>query len=140
MIALRQAGNPPEPWQEAFQSACGFRHRRSATCRGVSTVSRAGSWSCERENLTKLCPSGKGSLVSIGTLALPRFGFCVDVLGARRIAHGVLAADDSTLIAHLAKLNVCSEPGNYNTFMESHYHESRLHVYDFNAWVLGQRS
>ena len=66
--------------------------------------------------------------------------FCVDVLGARRIAHGVLAADDSTLIAHLAKLNVCSEPGNYNTFMESHYHESRLHVYDFNAWVLGQRS
>jgi len=110
-----EAGNPPEPWQEAFQSACAS---------GIAALPHAGEFPPSPE------PGAGAASVR----------FCVDVLGARRIAHGVLAADDSTLIAHLAKLNVCSEPGNYNTFMESHYHESRLHVYDFNAWVLGQRS
>ena len=36
--------------------------------------------------------------------------FCVDGLGARRIAHGVLAMEDDELILHLAKLGVC--PGS----------------------------
>ena len=70
-------------------------------------------------------PSAGGDSEHVGTLAGtlgPRneVRFCVDVLGARRIAHGVLAADDGTLIAHLANLKVCSEPGNSNTFTESH--------------------
>jgi len=33
--------------------------------------------------------------------------FCVDILGARRIAHGVLSMEDEELIQHLAKLQVC---------------------------------
>ena len=76
-------------------------------------------------------PSAGGDSEHVGTLAGtlgPRneVRFCVDVLGARRIAHGVLAADDGTLIAHLANLKVCSEPGNSNTFTESHSESSRI--------------
>eukprot|EP00439_Symbiodinium_sp_Y106_P039681 s534_g4.t2 len=77
-----EAGNPPEPWQEAFQSACAS---------GIAALPHAGEFPPSPE------PGAGAASVR----------FCVDVLGARRIAHGVLAADDSTLIAHLAKLNVC---------------------------------
>ncbi|CAE7028278.1 unnamed protein product [Symbiodinium microadriaticum] len=77
-----EAGNPPEPWKEAFQSACAS---------GIAALPHAGEFPPSPE------PGAGAASVR----------FCVDVLGARRIAHGVLAADDGTLIAHLANLKVC---------------------------------
>lgn len=42
--------------------------------------------------------------------AFAQVRFCVDVLGAKRIAHGVLSMEDEELIQHLAKLQICLNP------------------------------
>ena len=47
-----------------------------------------------------------------GMAVLCEVRFCVDELGAPRIAHGVLAAGDEGLVAQLAELKVCRGLGS----------------------------
>ncbi|CAE6923782.1 unnamed protein product [Symbiodinium natans] len=77
-----EAGHPPQPWKEAFKTAC---------VEGVVPLPHAGEYPPSEE------PGAGAESVR----------FCVDTLGAPRIAHGVLAAGDNGLIAHLADLKVC---------------------------------
>ncbi|CAE7724863.1 unnamed protein product [Symbiodinium pilosum] len=77
-----EVGNPPEPWKEAFKIAC---------VAGVVPLPHAGEY-----------PPSSAPGAGPGSVQ-----FCVDHLGARRIAHGVLAAEDDGLVAHLATLQVC---------------------------------
>lgn len=73
-----EAGNPPERFVEAFR-----------ICSEVVALPHAG----------EIAP-GPG-------LGPASVRFCVDVLGAKRIAHGVLSMEDEELIQHLAKLQIC---------------------------------
>eukprot|EP00931_Biecheleriopsis_adriatica_P012390 TRINITY_DN113528_c0_g1_i1.p1 TRINITY_DN113528_c0_g1~~TRINITY_DN113528_c0_g1_i1.p1 ORF type:complete len:384 (-),score=74.85 TRINITY_DN113528_c0_g1_i1:144-1184(-) len=75
-----EVGNPPAPFAAAFKIACQG---------GVVALPHAG----------ELAPEPGGGPSSVR--------FCVDELGARRIAHGVLAVEDDELVSHLAKLNIC---------------------------------
>ena len=79
-----EGGNPPEPFARAFEIACGGDSPLRA-------MPHAG----------EIAPSPGGGPESIK--------FCVRELGARRIAHGVLAAEDDALVAELARLGVCCD-------------------------------
>ncbi|CAJ1364070.1 unnamed protein product [Effrenium voratum] len=72
-----EVGHPPEPFADAFRLA------------ELPALPHAGEF-----------PPARGQ----GPQSVR---FCVDGLGARRIAHGVLAMEDDELILHLAKLGVC---------------------------------
>lgn len=75
-----EGGFPPEPFAEAFKIAC---------VGGVVAMPHAG----------EIAPSpGKGP---------DSVRFCLKGLGARTIAHGVLAAEDEALVADLASSGVC---------------------------------
>lgn len=75
-----ESGNPPEPFAEAFKIAC---------VGGVVAIPHAG----------EIPPSPGTGPASVQ--------FCVDCIGARRIEHGVLAAEDPALVEHLADLGAC---------------------------------
>jgi len=75
-----EVGHPPEPFQEAFEVACAG---------DLAPLPHAG----------ELPPAPGGGPASVR--------FCVERLGARRIAHGVLAAEDPELVAQLAATGVC---------------------------------
>jgi len=75
-----EAGNPPEPFVDAFKIAC---------VGGLVAVPHAG----------EIPPSPGQGPASVR--------FCVDGIGAKRIEHGVLAAEDASLVECLAKADVC---------------------------------
>eukprot|EP00434_Breviolum_minutum_P025150 symbB.v1.2.022217.t2/scaffold1962.1/size110877/3 len=75
-----EVGHPPEPFAEAFRIACSS---------DIVALPHAGEFA----------PAPGQGPASVK--------FCVDILGARRIAHGVLSMEDEELIQHLAKLQVC---------------------------------
>lgn len=75
-----EEGFPPAPFADTMRRAC---------VGGVVPVPHAG----------ELPPVPGGGAASVR--------FCVDELGSRRIGHGVLAAEDDALVAHLAASGVC---------------------------------
>jgi len=76
-----EVGHPPEPFEQAFRAACDDGL--------VAALPHAG----------EIAPAPGQGPASVR--------FCVDVLGAKRIAHGVLAAEDAQLVSHLAAKGVC---------------------------------
>merc|ERR1712070_796174 len=81
-LHANEEGFPPEPFVEAVRIACG---KGSA----LVPIPHAG----------EIPPApGKGA---------DSVRFCVDTFGAKRIGHGVLAAEDDALVAHLAQEGVC---------------------------------
>jgi adenosine deaminase len=79
-----EGGNPPEPFARAFEIACGGDSPLAA-------MPHAG----------EIAPSPGSGAESVR--------YCVEELGARRIAHGVLASEDDSLVAELARLGVCCD-------------------------------
>lgn len=81
-LHANEEGNPPEPFAEAVKIACG-----------------GGSVLVPLPHAGELPPHpGRGA---------DSVRFCVDVLGAPRIGHGVLAVEDDELVSHLAAKSVC---------------------------------
>eukprot|EP00929_Paragymnodinium_shiwhaense_P106889 TRINITY_DN7272_c0_g2_i2.p1 TRINITY_DN7272_c0_g2~~TRINITY_DN7272_c0_g2_i2.p1 ORF type:complete len:687 (+),score=189.55 TRINITY_DN7272_c0_g2_i2:275-2062(+) len=76
-----EAGNPPEPFAKAIEIACKET--------GLACLPHAG----------EIAPSPGAGPASVK--------FCVEHMGARRIAHGVLAAEDPALLRELAEKKVC---------------------------------
>lgn len=76
-----EEGNPPEPFAHAIEIACNGS--------GLVPLPHAGEFP----------PSPGQGPASVR--------FCVDKLGAPRIGHGVLAAEDDELVTHLADKGVC---------------------------------
>ena len=79
-----EGGHPPEPFARAFEIACG-----------------GGSPLTAMPHAGEIAPAPGGGPESVR--------FCVEELGARRIMHGVLAAEDDALVARLAALGVCCD-------------------------------
>jgi len=86
-----ETGNPPEPFSGAFASACACSYQGG----GGGSAFRPAALPHAGE--LQQSPSGGAASVR----------YCVEDLGARRIAHGVLAAGDPALVARLAELRVC---------------------------------
>lgn len=98
-----------------------FRYRGPAACGRVcpSTRARTSQWClaevCVAMGWQKLPGLFVPKTDDMGYRWIPdtpcklkhKVKFCVDILGARRIAHGVLSMEDEELIQHLAKLQVC---------------------------------
>lgn len=98
-----------------------FRYRGPAACGRVcpSTRARTSQWCLAEvcvamgwQKLPGLFVPKTNDMVWYGIPDTPcklnhKVKFCVDILGARRIAHGVLSMEDEELIQHLAKLQVC---------------------------------
>ena len=82
-----EEGNPPEPFSDVFAAACACTY--PGTTFQLAALPHAG----------ELPPSPNGGAASVR--------FCVERLGARRIAHGVLAAGDSSLVNTLARQCIC---------------------------------
>jgi len=79
-----EGGNPPAPFARAFEIACG----------GDSPL-------IPMPHAGEIAPTPGGGPESVR--------FCVEQLGARRIMHGVLAAEDDALVARLVALGVCCD-------------------------------
>merc|ERR1740129_777791 len=81
-LHANEEGFSPEPFLEAFKTACG-----------------PGSTLVPLPHAGEIPPApGKGA---------DSVRYCVDVIGAPRIGHGVLAAEDDELVAHLAQKRIC---------------------------------
>lgn len=82
-LHANEEGFPPEPFLEAVRIACGGAEG------AIVPIPHAG----------EIPPAPGTGPASVRC--------CVDVFGAPRIGHGVLAAEDDELVAHLAKKGIC---------------------------------
>lgn len=102
-----ESNNPPEPFKGCFEVACAGCYKNiDFTCKDqidfrVAALPHAG----------ELHPApGKGA---------DSVRYCVEELGAKRIAHGVLAATDKDLIALLVEKGVCLDVCPSSNFLLS---------------------
>ncbi|CAK0797766.1 unnamed protein product [Prorocentrum cordatum] len=84
-----EGGHPPEPFADAFDVACGTGGAAGGSGAALASLPHGG----------EIAPAPGQGPASVRC--------CVDRLGAKRVAHGVLAAEDPELLAHLSAKEVC---------------------------------